>query len=67
MAAFAQPIEEFARLPKLFGPRALREIAADHDEVGLELVDLPPDRFDQALIVRAEMQVGQMDEASHGG
>jgi len=37
--------------------RALREVAADDDEVGLQPVDLAPDRLDQALVVGAEMEV----------
>ena len=44
---------------ELLGPRALREIAADDDEVGLLLVDALLNRLDQPRIVRAEMQVGQ--------
>ena len=61
----AQPFEELAGFAELLGARALREIAADDDEVGLQLVDLAFDRLDQALVVRAEVQVGKMDDASH--
>ena len=62
-----KPFEELAGLAELLGPRALGEVAADDDEVGLELVDLPLDRLDQPLVMRAEMKVGEMDEASHRG
>ena len=65
VAALAQPFEEFAGFAKLLGARALGEVAADHDQVGLELVDFAFDRLDQPLVVRAEMKVGEMDEAGH--
>jgi hypothetical protein len=64
--AFAQAFEEFARFVKLLGPRTLREIAADDDEVGLQLVNLPVDRLDKPLVMSAEVKVGKMDYASHG-
>ena len=35
------------------------------DEVGLQLVDLPFDPINQLLVVRAEMEVGQMDQPGH--
>jgi hypothetical protein len=57
MAAFAQSFEELACLFELLGPRALSEVAADDDEVGLELVDLRVDGLDEAVIVRTEMKV----------
>jgi hypothetical protein len=47
-----------ARLLELLGPRALREIAADDDQVGLELVGLAPNRLDEILVMRAEVEVG---------
>ena len=65
MAALAQPLEELARFPELLGPGALGEVAADDDQVGLQLVDLPFDRLDQPRVMRAEMKVGEMDEAGH--
>ena len=65
VTAVAQPLEELARLAELLGPRALGEVAADDDEVGLQLVDLAVDRFDQPLVVGAEMEVGEMDDAGH--
>jgi hypothetical protein len=65
VAAVPQPFEELARLLELLGPCALREIAADHDEVGLELIHRPIDALDQPLVMSAEMEVGKMDEASH--
>ena len=65
--ASLKPLEKLAGLPELLGAGALREVAADDDEVGLQLVDAPFDRLDQFLVVRAEVQVGQMDEAGHAG
>ena len=61
----AQLLEEMAGLLELLGPGALGEIAADHDQVGLQFVGLALDRFDEVFVVRAEVQVRQMDEASH--
>ncbi len=65
MAGIAQALEEIAGFLELLGPRALREIAADDDEVGLLFVDARLDRFDQPRIVRSEMQVGQMNQPGH--
>ena len=65
VAAFTQPLEKLAGLAKLLGPGALGEVAADDDEVGLELVDLPLDRFHQLFVMGAKMQVGEMDDSSH--
>ena len=39
VAGVAKPLEEVAGFRELLGPGALREVAADDDEVGLELVD----------------------------
>ncbi len=61
-----QAFEELACLAKLLGACALGEIAADHDQVGLQLVDLPLDSLDQTFVMRAEMKVGKMDDAGHG-
>src|SRR6185437_9646977 len=66
MAMIAQSLKELASLAELLGPGALREVAADHDEVGFQLIGLPLDGLDQLLVVRAEMQVGKMHDASHG-
>ena len=63
VARCLQPLEELAGLAELLGPRALGEVAADDDEVGLQLVDTPLDGLDQPLVMGAEMQVGKMDEA----
>jgi hypothetical protein len=60
-----QPFEEAAGLAELLGPRALREVAADDDEVGLELIDALLNRADELIVMGAEVQVGQMNEASH--
>jgi hypothetical protein len=62
---FAKPFEELARLAELLGPGALGEIAADDDEVRLEAVDLLADSFHEALVMRAEVEVGKMDDTSH--
>ena len=62
----AQPFEEAAGLLELLGPGALGEVAADHHQVGLQLVDAAIDGLDQPLIVSAEVEVGQMDEPRHG-
>jgi hypothetical protein len=45
----------------LLGPRALGKVAANDDEVGALLVDTILDRSYQALVMRTEMQVGQMN------
>ena len=66
MPGMLQPLEETACLLELLGLRALGEIAADDDEVGLQLIDAVLDGLDQALVMRAKMQVREMDEASHG-
>ena len=65
VAGISQPLEELAGLLELLGPRALREVAADDDEVGLLLVDALVDRLDQPRVVGAEVKVGQMDQAGH--
>jgi hypothetical protein len=61
----AQPLEEPACLLELLGARSLGEIAADDDEVGFLLVHALGDRIHEVRLVRAEMEVGQMDQASH--
>ena len=61
-----QLFEEMTGFAKLLGACALGEIAANDDEVGFQLVDFCLDRLDDLLVVCAEMQVGEMDEASHG-
>jgi hypothetical protein len=50
---------------ELLGLCALGEVAADEDEVGLETADLGFDGFDQHFVVCAEMEVGEVEEASH--
>ena len=62
----AQAVEEIASIAELLGTRALGEVAADDDEVGLELIDLPFDRLDQPLVMGAEMEVGEVNDAGHG-
>ena len=62
---FPEAFEELAGFPELLGTSALREIAADDDDVWLELVGLRLDCADQPLVVGAEMQVRQMDDPSH--
>ena len=66
MPPFAQPLEEAACLLELLRSGALREIAADHDQVGLKLVRLALDGLDQFGIVSAKMQVREVEKASHG-
>ena len=66
VAGIPESRQEPACLLELVGPRSLREIAADDDQVGPFFINPSLDRFDQLLIVGAEMQVGQMDQASHG-
>jgi hypothetical protein len=65
VAALAQPVEKLAGFAELLGSRALREIAADDEQVRLELVDLALDRRDDLIVMRAEMQIGQVDEPRH--
>ena len=65
MAGLAQPIEEGARVLELLGPRALGEIAADDNQVGFVGVDPFLNRLDQLGVVRAEVEVGQMDDSRH--
>ena len=65
MPGMLQPFEELAGLLELLGLGALREVAADDDEIGFQLVDGFFDCLNQALIMRAEMQVGKMQEAGH--
>src|SRR3954452_8621298 len=65
VAAVAQPFQELAGFLELLGPGTLGEIATDDDKVGLELIDLPVDGFDEALVVRTEVQVGEVDDAGH--
>jgi len=65
VAALAQAVEELASLAELLGPGALGEVAADDDKVGLELVGLAADGPDEALVMRSEVEVGQVEQASH--
>src|SRR5687767_13290778 len=65
MAGASQPLEEFARLMKLIGPRSLGEIARNHHQLGLELGQPPLDACNDAIVMGAEMQVGEMGDASH--
>jgi len=66
MAGVAQPFEEFAGFPELLGSGALGEVAADHDQVRLFLVNPLLDRLDKPRVVGAKVQVGEVNEASHG-
>ena len=65
VAAFAKPFEEAACLLELLGRGALGEVAADHDQVGLELVDARLDRFDEPRVVCSKVKIGQVDETGH--
>jgi hypothetical protein len=62
----AQPVQETAGFLELLRPGALREIAADDDKVGLERLDALLDAIDQPLVMSAKMQVGEVNDASHG-
>ncbi len=57
VARLAQPVEKGAGVLELLGSRALGEVAADDDEIGLELVSLALNRLDQVFVMRAEMQI----------
>ncbi len=61
----AEPFEEAARFLELLGPGTLGEIAADDHQVGLGRVHFGFYRLDQFGVVGAEVEVGQMDQASH--
>src|SRR5438309_4038819 len=63
---FAEAFQELAGFPELLGTSALREIAADDDEIRLEPSDVGFHRINQTLIVCPEMEVREMDNASHG-
>ena len=65
VAAVAQPFEELAGLAELLGPRALGEVAADYDQVGLQRIDLGIDGFHQPLVMGPEVQIREMDDAGH--
>ena len=66
MRTLAWSGEEAARLLELLGPRALGEVAADDDEVGLLVRNPRLDRFDENGVVGAEMKVGQVKKTGHG-
>jgi hypothetical protein len=61
-----EPLEKTACFGELFGPSALGKIAADVDEVRVERIHASFDRFDQPLVMSAEMEIGQLDEPGHG-
>jgi len=61
LARIAQPVEELAGLLELLGSGALREVAADDDEVGLDLLNAPLDRGDEFLVVSAEVKIRQVN------
>ena len=67
VAAIPQPFEEVAGLAELLGPRALGEVAADDDEVGLLRIDLFGNGFHQPLVMGTEVKVGEMDDPGHPG
>jgi hypothetical protein len=60
-----QRIEKSARFPKLAGTRTLCEIAGNDDHVRLELLDRPPQRFEDLCVDAAEVKVRQMDDGAH--
>jgi len=65
MAAVAKPLQEAASFRELLGLGALGKVAADHDEVGLQFIDAAFNRLHQPRVMRAEVQIGQMNDASH--
>ena len=65
VARILKPLEELARLLELVGPCALSKVAADHDKVGVELVNAAFDGAHEVLIVGAKMQIGKVHEAGH--
>ena len=65
MAAVVQTLQKLAGFAKLLGPGALREVAADDDQIRLQLVDLPVDRLDQPVVMGPKVEIGEMDDASH--
>jgi hypothetical protein len=67
VAVIAQLLEELAGFAKLFGPRALREVAADDDQIWLQIVDLAAHGVNEALVMSAEMKVRQMNNTGHVG
>lgn len=66
MALVPDVLQELAGLAELVGACTLREVAADHNEIGFNAVDLVADSVNQPRIMRSKMQVGQVNDASHG-
>jgi hypothetical protein len=65
MPSVPNALKELTGLLELLRPCALGEIAADDDEIGLQLVDASLDSSNQPVVVGTEMQVRKVDEASH--
>jgi hypothetical protein len=65
MPGILKTLEKLARFLELLGSGALSEVAANHDELGLQFVDPAFHTLDQPFVMGAEMQVREMDEASH--
>src|SRR5690242_21370986 len=65
MTRLAETSKKFASLLELARPRALGEVAANDDEVGLELVCLAFDSIDDLVVMGPEMEVGQVNKARH--
>src|SRR4051812_5411936 len=65
MPPVAQGFQELASLRELLGARALSEIAADRDQIGLESVDLAQDSIDETIVMRTEVEIGQMSDGGH--
>jgi hypothetical protein len=61
-----EPGEEVARFLELRLLRALGQVARDDDEVGADAVDVGDQRLDQRRIGAAEVEVGEVDEGTHG-
>jgi hypothetical protein len=65
VAAVSDPFEKGASLLELLSASALREVAADDDEVRLQIIDAPLDRRDEFLVMCAEVEVRKMNKTSH--
>ena len=65
MARVLQTREEAAGFLELIGARPLREVAADYHQVRFLLVDARFDGFDEVRFMRAEVQVGKVNQPGH--
>jgi hypothetical protein len=61
-----QGVEEGARLLELLALRTLGQVAGNDDDVRRDRMDQVAQRSQQCLVDTSEMQVGQVDDCSHG-